>query len=92
MVQNKSYNDVGYPDGNETGRERRKGMTFRFDKGLAMKPVRVSWLLAARTVAGVEEMAREEGVKVDDVAQQALDHVLAGRPRKRPAPGEGSAG
>jgi len=58
-------------------------MRFQFDKGRALKPVKVSWWLAARTVADLEAMAREEGVKVDDVAQQALDHVLAGRERKR---------
>jgi hypothetical protein len=50
-----------------------------------MKPVRVSWWLAATTVAGLEKMAREEGVKVEEVAQQALDHALAGRPGKKQA-------
>jgi hypothetical protein len=58
-------------------------MTFRFDKGRAMKPVKVTWRLAATTVAELEEMALEEGVKPEEVAQQALDHVLAGRRGKK---------
>jgi hypothetical protein len=65
--------------------ERRKGMRFQFDKGRAMKPVKVSWWLSATTVAGLEVMAKEEGVKVEEVAQQALDHALAGRPGKKQA-------
>jgi hypothetical protein len=60
-------------------------MRFQFDKGRAMKPVKVSWWLAASTVAGLEKMAGEEGVKVDDVAQQALDHALAERLGKKQA-------
>lgn len=58
-------------------------MRFQFDKGRAKKPVKVSWWLAASTVAGLEEMAGEEGAKVEEVAQQALDHVLAGRRGKK---------
>jgi hypothetical protein len=60
-------------------------MAFQFDKGRAMKPVKVTWRLAATTVAELEEMAREEGVKPEEVAQQALDHVLAGRRGKKQA-------
>ena len=60
-------------------------MRFQFDKGRAKKPVKVSWWLAASTVAGLEKMAGEEGVKVDDVAQQALDHALAERRGKKQA-------
>jgi hypothetical protein len=58
-------------------------MAFRFDKSRAMKPIKVNWRLSAATVAGLEEMAREEGVKPEDVAQQALDHVLDGRRRAK---------
>ncbi len=64
-------------------RKAMKSMRLQFDKGQAIKPVKVSWWLAGTTVAGLEEMAREEGVKVEEVAQQALDHALAGRPGKK---------
>jgi hypothetical protein len=59
-----------------------KSTRFQFDKGRAMKPVKVAWWLAASTVAELEKMAKKEGVKVEEVAQQALDHALAGRPQQ----------
>jgi hypothetical protein len=59
-------------------------MPFRFDKQRAQKPLRVSWRLSAATVAEVERIAQQEGVKPEEVAQQALDHALAGRGRKTP--------
>jgi hypothetical protein len=63
-------------------------MGFRFDRRRALPPIRVSWRLSATTVAGLEEMAKEEGVTAEDVAQQALDHVLEGRRRRK----DGAAG
>jgi hypothetical protein len=56
-------------------------VTFRFDKTRALKPVKVSWRLSAATVAELERIAGSEQVKVEAVAQQALDHVLEGRRR-----------
>jgi hypothetical protein len=58
-------------------------MAFRFDQRRALKPVKVTWRLGATTVAELEEMAREEGVKAEEIAQQALDHALEGRRRKK---------
>ncbi|HEY6322831.1 MAG TPA: hypothetical protein VJA16_14870 [Thermoanaerobaculia bacterium] len=58
-------------------------MAFEFDKRQAQAPVRVAWRLGAKTMAGLEEMAREEGVRVEQLAQQALDYVLAERRRKK---------
>jgi predicted transcriptional regulator len=56
-------------------------MAFRFDKTRALKPVKVSWRLSAATVAELERIAGVEQVKVEDVAQQALDQVLERRRR-----------
>jgi hypothetical protein len=64
-------------------------MGFRFDRRRALPPIRVSWRLSATTVAGLEEMAKEEGVTAEDVAQQALDHVLEGRRRRQEGAGGG---
>jgi hypothetical protein len=58
-------------------------MPFRFDRRQAAAPVKVSWHIKAVTMAVLEEMAREEGVKVEQVAQQILDHVVGQRPRRR---------
>ena len=58
-------------------------MAFRFDKRQAAAPVRVSWRIKAVTMALLEEMAKEEGVEVEQVAQQILDHVVGERPRRR---------
>ena len=60
-------------------------MQFRFDKRQAAAPVRVSWRIKAATMALLEEAAQKEGVDVEHIAQQMLDHVLAELPRKRQA-------
>jgi len=54
-------------------------MTFKFDRGLAAAPIKVSWRIHARTVARLDEMAKKEGVGIEDVVQQILDHVLRGQ-------------
>jgi len=58
-------------------------MEFRFDKGKAQPPVRVSWRLNAQTLARLDEVAKEEGVRVEEVAQQALDHAMRERRGRR---------
>jgi hypothetical protein len=64
-------------------------VAFEFDKGRAMGPVKVSWRLSATTVAALEEVARREGARVEQVAEQAIDHALGlGRGRKQPRIGE----
>ena len=70
-------------------------MSFRFDKSRAMKPVRVSWRLRPATVIEIETIAKREGVEPEDVAQQALDHVLArgrGSGKRQEAGGGSSQG
>lgn len=67
-------------------------MAFKFDKELAMKPVKVSWRLSASTVAAVEEMAKELDVKAEQIADQALGQALAGWQRRRAAPGGAGEG
>ena len=68
-----------------SNREGRKGMAFKFDKTQALKPIKVSWRIRPTTLREIEKIAKEEGVEAGDVAQQALDHVLANRRAKRPA-------
>ena len=60
-------------------------MAFKFDKQEAQAPVKVSWRLSAKTIARLEEVAKKEGVRPEQVAQQAIDHALAERPKKREA-------
>ncbi len=62
-------------------------MAFKFDRLRAQKPVRVTWRLSAATVAGIEAMAAAEGVRAEEIAAQALDHVLEGWERQRRAQG-----